>query len=172
MCRGSRGETGRKHQAKLSGRAKDTVTRSAVMILVSDHTYTPPRRDPICIQPPLQPPAPRITSNGSKQPWHGRPRQTWPASVHCTGHCSDFQESAAAAGQRLPEPFQVIARAQFFRTLLSVKFRPERHDHTSSDAAGCINIIHFHHLGSELSDCGCIQIISIKLPLVTVCSHV
>lgn len=46
------------HQAKFSRRAKDMVTRSAVMILVSDHTYRPPCRDPICIQPPLQPPAP------------------------------------------------------------------------------------------------------------------
>lgn len=35
-----------KHQAKLSGRAKDTVTRSAVMILVSDHTYTPTQPPP------------------------------------------------------------------------------------------------------------------------------
>lgn len=101
------GGTGRKHQAKLSGRAKDMVTRSAVMILVSDHTYGPPRRDPICIQPPLQPPAPRIVSSGSKQPWHSSPHQTWPASVHRAGHRSDFQESAAA-GQRLSEPFQVI----------------------------------------------------------------
>lgn len=44
--KGLRGETGRKHQAKLSGRAKDTVTRSALMILVSDHTNppTPPQR--------------------------------------------------------------------------------------------------------------------------------
>lgn len=49
-------ESRRKHQAQLSGRAKDTVTRRTVMILVSDHTYTPPptpHRDPICIQPAL-----------------------------------------------------------------------------------------------------------------------
>lgn len=67
------GGTGRKHQAKLSGRAKDMVTRSTVMILVSDHTCRPPRRDPICIQPSLQPPALRIVSSGSKQPWHDSP---------------------------------------------------------------------------------------------------
>lgn len=103
------GGTGRKHQAKLSGRAKDMVTRSAVMILVSDHTCRPPRRDPICIQPSLQPPAPRIVSSGSKQPWHDSPPpcQIWPGSVRHTGHCSDFQE-LAVAGQRLSELFQVI----------------------------------------------------------------
>lgn len=47
------GESRGKHQAQLSGRAKDTVTRRTVMILVSDHTFMPSHRDPICIQPAL-----------------------------------------------------------------------------------------------------------------------
>lgn len=70
------------HQPQLSGRAKDTVTRRTVMILVSDHTFTPPHRDPICIQPAL----PAFTSSflyEQQQHWgaYGRQPQTWPASV-------------------------------------------------------------------------------------------
>lgn len=41
------------HQPQLSGRAKDTGTWRTVMILVSNHTFMPPHRDPICIQPAL-----------------------------------------------------------------------------------------------------------------------
>lgn len=62
-------ESRRKHQAQLSGRAKDTVTRRTVMILVSDHTYThtpPPPTEilsafSLLCQPP--PPAPCIISS-------------------------------------------------------------------------------------------------------------
>lgn len=76
-------ESRRKHQAQLSGRAKDTVTRRTVMILVSDHTYTqpPPPTEilsafSLLCQPP--PPAPCISSSSmsisSEQPRHGSPQ--------------------------------------------------------------------------------------------------
>lgn len=121
-------ESRRKHQAQLSGRAKDTVTRRTVMILVSDHTYTHPPPPPpteilsafsLLCQPP--PPAPCIISSSmsisSEQPRHGSPR-TWPASVHRTGPHKVFQESATA-GQQLLETLQALVRAllQVFQSL-------------------------------------------------------
>lgn len=77
------------HQPLLSGKAKDTVTRRTVMILVSDHTFTPPHRDPICIQPAL----PASTSSISSSSWsssrsgklrHRSPRPGLHFSSHVT----------------------------------------------------------------------------------------
>lgn len=63
-------------------KAKDTVTRRTVMILVSDHTFTPPHRDPICIQPALPASTSSISSSFLQQQpqWRAKAQepQTWP----------------------------------------------------------------------------------------------
>lgn len=61
----------------LSGRAKDTVTRRTVMILVSNHTFTPPTEILSAFSMLCQPlPAPHCISSSSTQGSGYQPR-TW-----------------------------------------------------------------------------------------------
>lgn len=136
--KGLRGETGRKHQAKLSGRAKDTVTRSALMILVSDHTYPPTPHPPQRSYLHSASSAASSSSYRQRQQQQTALAQQPPLNLAC--YCSSgwTLDLFSGIGRCRPAAFRALpgdslspaTALQSTPTPVLVKFGREMHEHT------------------------------------------